>query len=257
MARGKAVGGDGEFLRPTSRNGTQDFPPPELRGLQVASPSARPSEYLRGVPPARALKQEVGDDEHMATQSDIRQFWARIEHALQRWVPRTAQTLAPPATYREIEMLETTIELKLPDQFRESLKIHNGQNDPSGCHSFIIEGLLANTTQIAETWRMLNDVDEHWRKREPDWDMHSSHEEWWDRRWVPFTTGQGDCLCINLNPDVRPGGTFGEIVCHLNSNPHEPGIARSYGAWIEALANKLDEHDFTINEYGYLSPNIH
>jgi hypothetical protein len=45
MASGRGVGGEGEFLRATCRNGTQDFLA-QLRGLQVAPASARPSEYL-------------------------------------------------------------------------------------------------------------------------------------------------------------------------------------------------------------------
>jgi cell wall assembly regulator SMI1 len=170
-------------------------------------------------------------------------------------VPDTARTLAQPATDQEIDDLQAAIGLFLPAEFRESHKVHNGQDDPTRCHHFFTEGLLASTKQIAETWRMLTEIDEGFRQREPDWDTHG-HGEWWNRHWVPFTIGEGDCLCINLNPQVRPGGTFGEIVCHVHDNPHEPGIAISYSAWLHRLAQRLERGEFTINQYGYLDLNI-
>jgi len=42
-------------------------------------------------------------------------------------------------------------------------------------------------------------------------------------------------------------------VCHEHDNPHEPGIAISYGAWLQRLAQMLENGEFTIDEYGYLN----
>jgi cell wall assembly regulator SMI1 len=177
--------------------------------------------------------------------ASIGDTWTRIERILRKHAPETALTLARPATDQEIDDLRKAIGLTLPGEFCQSLRVHNGQDDPTGCHRFFIEGLLADTKQIAEAWRMLTDLDEDFRQREPNWDTHG-HGEWWNRHWVPFTIGDGDCLCINLNPQVRPGGTFGEIVCHVHDNPHEPGIAASYGAWLQRLAQRLENGEFTI-----------
>jgi cell wall assembly regulator SMI1 len=182
---------------------------------------------------------------------DLRETWTRIETALVQHVPETAATLAPRATEAEIAELEAAIGLQLPDDYRQSLQVHNGQIDPSKVHHLTIEGLLASTRQVAETWRMLTEIDDDFRRREPNWDS-PERGAWWDRHWVPFTIGNGDCLCINLNPVVRPGWRFAEIVCHINSNPHEPGIAASYGDWLKTVATKLESGDFAINEWGYL-----
>jgi cell wall assembly regulator SMI1 len=187
--------------------------------------------------------------------ASIGDSWTRIERVLRKHAPATALTLAGPAADEEIDELEAEIGLVLPLDFRQSLKVHNGQDDPTGCHHFFVEGLLASTKQIAETWRMLTELDEDFRRREPDWDTHGNGE-WWNRHWVPFTIGDGNCLCINLNSKVRPGSKFGEIVCHIHDNPHEPGIAAGYSAWLEHLAQRLENGEFTINEYGYLDLNI-
>jgi cell wall assembly regulator SMI1 len=187
--------------------------------------------------------------------ASIADTWTRIEQVLQHHVPDTAHTLAAPATDQEIDELQAAIGLVLPGDFCQSLRVHNGQVDPTGCHRFFVEGLLAGTKQIVETWRMLTQLDEDFRRREPDWDTHG-HGEWWNRHWVPFTIGDGDCLCINLNPEVRPGGTSAEIVCHVHDNLHEPAIAISYGEWLRNIARRLQNGEFTIDDYGYLRLNI-
>jgi len=185
----------------------------------------------------------------MANPINIATIWTRIERVLKQFVPDTAKTLASPATNQEIAQLEAVIGLILPDEFRMSLQIHNGQDDPYGVHGFFLDGPLATTTEIAEVWRIKSECDEHFRHQYADWDKRR-HQEWWNRRWIPFTHGNGgsDCLCINLNPDVRPGGAFGEIICHLNSNPHESGIATSYSIWLESVAKSLEAGEFTIQD---------
>ena len=192
----------------------------------------------------------------MISSPDIRELWTRIEGVLRQHVPDTARTLAVPATDQEINELEEAIGLKLPADFRESLGIHDGQDDPTRCHSFCSDGVLAGTKKIAETWRMLTEIDgeilqKYYSHLEPD-----GHGAWWNRHWVPFTDAEGDCLCINLNPELRPGAAFGEIVAFVHDNPHEPGIAPSYGVWLQKLAQRLEDGDFEINEYGYLRLNI-
>lgn len=186
--------------------------------------------------------------------SNIRTIWTRIERVLECHVPETAATLAPPATEDEIAEAETATGLKFPTDLIASLKIHNGQNDPSCCHSFINEGLLASTQQIAETWRMLSDLEEEFHQSDQNWNA-LEHDEWWNRHWIPFTYGDGDCLCVNLNPHVRTGGQFGEIVCHIHDNPHEAGIALSYSEWLGNLARRLENHEFNIDEHGFLTLN--
>jgi cell wall assembly regulator SMI1 len=37
---------------------------------------------------------------------------------------------------------------------------------------------------------------------------------------------------------------------------NEPGIAPSYGNWLQKLAQRLEDGDFEIDEYGYLRLNI-
>lgn len=186
---------------------------------------------------------------------DIQQVWHRIEQVLQRHVPKTFLTLAPPAKDEDIAALESMTGLKLPDDFRWSLKVHNGQDDPTRCHSFVVEGLFANTTQILETWCMLNKIQSETLQYEPSF-IADDQGEWWNRHWVPFTIGDGDCLCLNLNPDSLADGGYGQVICHVHDSECELGIAESYGKFLLDLAEKLEKNDFEIDEFGYLYLNI-
>jgi cell wall assembly regulator SMI1 len=185
-------------------------------------------------------------------ENDLLGIWQRIESVLNNHVPETASTLSPPATDDQIRELEIAIGLMLPDDFRNSLKVHNGQIDPGKLHSFTYEGVFLDTKGIADTWKMLTDLDEGFRQRETNWDTHG-HVEWWNRHWIPYTDANGDSLCINMNPTAERRG---EIVCFVHDNPHEPGIAPSFGQWLETLASRLENHEFKVNEYGRLELEI-
>jgi cell wall assembly regulator SMI1 len=188
---------------------------------------------------------------HERSQPSMPDIWARIECVLEQHAPETARTLAPPATENEIAELQREIGLTLPDEFIDSLRVHNGQIDPTRLHSLCGEGVLSGTHAIAETWRTMTELDEDFRQTIPDWDTHPQGD-WWNKRWVPFTMADGDSLCINLNPKVPPGCSYGEIVCHVHDNPHEPGIAPGYGAWLTRVCERLENGEFRIEDDGCL-----
>jgi molybdopterin molybdotransferase len=176
--------------------------------------------------------------------------WTRIEKVLWDAVPDTARTLGPPATDKQIEDLEASIGLSVPQALKDSLRIHNGQHDPTGCASFTHCGMFLTTEQIAETWKMLTELDEGFRQQYPNWD---EGDAWWDHHWIPFTGGDGDSLCISIDPRIGP--RTGEVIWFAHDNPHEPGIAASFTDWLEELARRLEERDFTI-EHGQIFLNI-
>lgn len=183
---------------------------------------------------------------------DVREFWRRIETILLEYAPETAKTVASPATEREIEELEQLVGLVLPETFKQSLRVHNGQNDPTKCHSFTGEGILLNAREIGQAWKTLSELDEDFRKKESGWDTHG-FGAWWSRNWVPFTDSDGDSLCLNLSPQL--GNRIGEVIAFIHDNPHEPGIAPSFVDWLESLAVRLEKGEFTVED-GYLLLNI-
>ena len=82
----------------------------------------------------------------------------------------------------------------------------------------------------------------------------------------PYYRGAGTNFWALYNEDLHLAGATihyidagvdtGEIICHVHDSLCEPGIVTSYGQWLEELADKLDNQEFTIDDYGYLCPNI-
>jgi cell wall assembly regulator SMI1 len=175
----------------------------------------------------------------------MRDLWQRIERVLQTHAPDTAATLAPPATEEEIQALEAAIRLSLPADLRASLRLHNGQNDPTRCHSFCGEGILLDTKQIAERWKMVTEIDERER-----FSAAPGQGPWWKTSCIPFTDAEGDMLCIDMDPALKD--RIGEVVCHVHDSEIERGLGASFRDWLSSLADRLDAGRFRIDDYGYL-----
>jgi cell wall assembly regulator SMI1 len=177
----------------------------------------------------------------------MRHLWERIERALRAHAPDTAATLAPPATDQELTALETAIGLALPEDLRASLKIHDGQRDPSRCHGFTGEGILLGASEITERWRMVTEIDEGERSH-----AAPGQGPWWETSCIPFTDAEGNMLGVDMDPDL--GHRVGEVVCHVHDSEIERGLSASFGDWLSTVADRLDGGKFRINQYGYLWP---
>src|SRR5436190_21108144 len=92
------------------------------------------------------------------SRSRVAGIWRRIERVLADAVPETFATLAPPAGDADIAFVERAIGARLPADLAASLRVHNGQADPSRLHIVAPYWLLMGTAEIAETWRMLTDI---------------------------------------------------------------------------------------------------
>jgi cell wall assembly regulator SMI1 len=175
----------------------------------------------------------------------IPRLWQSIERVLQAHAPEAAATLAPPATDEEIADLEAAIWVSLPEDLRLSLKVHNGQNDPTRCHAFTDEGILLGTQQIADRWRMVTEIDESEGSR-----AAPGQGPWWKTTCIPFTDAEGNMLCVDM--DEALGDRIGEVVCHVHDSEIERGLGASYAHWLSSVAGRLEAGLFRVDDYGHL-----
>src|SRR5262245_44851941 len=126
--------------------------------------------------------------------SNIPDLWKRIERVLQQHAPETAATLAPPATDQQIEVLEAAIGQPLPLDLRDSLKVHDGQRDPTRCHAFCGEGMLLSVAEIADRWKMVTEIDEDNR-----FSAAPGQGSWWKISCIPFTDAEGNMFCVDMD----------------------------------------------------------
>ena len=83
--------------------------------------------------------------------SDIRALWSRLETWANEHAPQLLSKLNPAATADRIHSLESELKLTLPDSFKASLAIHDGEDGAGAV--FAGRGDYLSTSRILEEWR--------------------------------------------------------------------------------------------------------
>lgn len=145
--------------------------------------------------------------------ADVAGAWARVEAALRRVLPDALPSLAGPAEVREIDAIEAALGVTLPQDFRASLRVHNGSNF-SGPSPVPLDYLF-NTGDIVELTRAWDSGGD------PDLD---------DPRAMAYYVDAGE---IHVNGPVRPtsslagrvvvGTMNGDVIWFLDLEPPEGG----------------------------------
>ena len=160
-------------------------------------------------------------DKHVA------EAWARIEAGLSRVLPASLRQLNAPAAVQAIDAVEAALAVPLPQDFRVSLRIHNGTDPgptlPPPEPSPVPLNCLCDTNEIIEMTRM-------WRDNyhpEPDWDdprvwayLVDTKMLWLNGPVRPIIGSPGAVVVGDMNGDTQwlldfdpaPGGTPGQVV---------------------------------------------
>jgi cell wall assembly regulator SMI1 len=170
--------------------------------------------------------------------------WITIERVLQEHLPVLVRALRRPATDKQIAALEQFIGRRLPDDFVESLPIHNGIKDSYlGPNRLFNNEALLSTHDITAAWRIMKELLEDCPDFQESGDPRTrsrriKNRQWWYPGWVPITDNEGDGYILDLDPAAR--GRIGQVFYfyHDGSRPREV-VARSFGAWLDQLAKRL------------------
>jgi cell wall assembly regulator SMI1 len=144
----------------------------------------------------------------------------RLEHWLARHRRRFLAGLRPGATPPQLEALQASLGMPLPDELRLLLAWHNGQNEgPLG--RFEQDWLLLGTEEIAAAKHVL------------DADAATTN---WDRAWIPFLDDDaGDYVCLDTSTAPPPLREF-----WLGNTTHEI-VASSLTAWLQTFVAHLEK----------------
>lgn len=163
--------------------------------------------------------------------------WTAFETWLGKHWPEGLADLNPPATSDEIATLEAALGVRLPGDFVDFLKVHNGQKGKVG-------GLFDNTeflstSAILEQWtiwkELLDSGEFEGIESEPDSGVQS---DWWNAGWIPFThNGGGDHYCLDLAPGS--GGIDGQVITMWHDMGtravQASGIAQWFRRYVDAV----------------------
>lgn len=168
--------------------------------------------------------------------------WERIEAFLQSHAALAESTkpfLNPGATEEEILSAESAVRVRFPEDFRASLKRHNGQ---ARGEVLLGMGALLSTREIAQQWTVWNELHEGGSfvddfPSSPDSGVKAN---WWNPRWIPIThDGGGDHDCLDMDP--AEGGTVGQIIEMWHDDDPRPLRAPSFLSWLTTAASSLED----------------
>ncbi|KVN09786.1 hypothetical protein WT09_26280 [Burkholderia stagnalis] len=157
--------------------------------------------------------------------------WSRLD-AWRRTLPADApEPFRGPASDEDLRALEAGLGVALPEAWRESLRLHDGQ-EAGRTEPFAGETLLS-ARQILAQWSIWHELvargdlaDCEGGEPEP-----GIRGDWYNLKWIPLThNGSGDHLCIDLDPDE--GGRIGQVIRVWHDSPEREHVAESVGEWL-------------------------
>jgi len=177
---------------------------------------------------------------------DIPSLWNRFEIWLSKNASHLTTELNAPATGDRIDELQKRINGKLPKEYVDFLKIHNGQNRDS--EGLIDTEELLSIERVIEEWlvwkNLLDKGDFKYTQSNPDKGIKS---DWWNSKWIPVTyDGSGNHYCIDIDPNKD--GTSGQIIRMWHDSAERELIANSFEEWISNYVNDLEKGKYVYSE---------
>lgn len=163
--------------------------------------------------------------------TSIKTLWTQYEAWLsERW-PDVLADLNPPATDQELSSLEDALGVPLPQDYKDCLRVHNGQRYTRG--AVLAEGEFLSTEAIAQQWAVWKDLldssDFEGLESEPQAGIKN---DWWNARWIPFThDGGGNHLCLDMDPAAD--GAVGQVIAMWHDMEERTVEGTGFGAWFE------------------------
>lgn len=164
----------------------------------------------------------------------VEENWQRIDYWLKTNAPEILKTLNGPASNADLELLENHTNSVLPDDFKSSLLVHNGQSIDGP--ALLNLHMLLPVEQIVEAWDMHKEVFESTDFEGIGAEEHPKvKSDLWNTSWIPFTSDfAGDYMCVDLDPNVS--GHIGQVFLKGDDHPARTCLARSYNSWLQKLA---------------------
>ncbi len=180
----------------------------------------------------------------------MEELWKRMDSWLADNAPEVLAALNPGATDEEIRAAEEAMGVTLPEDFRASYRIHNGQrHDAGGTGIFEAETFLS-LERIVENWRGWKQVRDAGRfdgiQSEPEAGIRA---DWWNPKWIPFThDGCGNHDCLDLDP--APDGEIGQVISMWHDDVERSILASSFREYVEQFVDDLEAGEYVLfDEY--------
>lgn len=162
----------------------------------------------------------------------MKREWSQIKKWLKKNSPELYKDLLPGLSMTKIIKTENEFGIKLPDDYKESLSLCNGQLGMAD--NLLGDWSLLSLEATMKEWNGLNSlfID--------DLDKIYKIEQiyWWNKKWIPIAyNGAGDFLCIDLSNSQSK--TYKQIIAFWHTKEDRPMIFKNFKNLIEIVYKDL------------------
>jgi cell wall assembly regulator SMI1 len=178
--------------------------------------------------------------------------WRTIEGVLWENAHSVYRALRKPATDAQIARLAKLVPAKLPREFVQSLKTHDGLRDSYlGQNRLFDYYALMPVSAIIAVYKVIGELEaqDPIGGSQAGADSGVRNDLRFRPGWVPFMDADGDKLVLDLDP--APGGSYGQVFEWSNTgSTFNRVLASSFGEWLAGLAGALSKRRFGLDEFG-------
>ncbi|MBL8923173.1 MAG: SMI1/KNR4 family protein [Myxococcaceae bacterium] len=181
---------------------------------------------------------------------DVRGAWARLEAWFAAHRPDLDLTLRPPATAKAIAAAEKKLGVALPADFRESLLVHDGQENHPGVRIIPYAMRLGSLASLTACWKDDRALfDEHEMRERLEWldDGRRVRQVHQHPKHVPIAGSpfwDYDRLLLDFAPGPR--GTAGQVIAR--DDVEVVFVCRSFGELLDKTARGLEVGAITVEK---------
>jgi cell wall assembly regulator SMI1 len=182
----------------------------------------------------------------------IAKSWRAIEEVLWENAHSVYRALRRPATDAQIARLAKLVPARLPRDFVQSLRVHDGlRNSYLGRVRLFDYNALLPISAIISEYRMIcrHQAQFGGSGGQAGNDPGVRNDARWRPGWVPIMDADGDKLILDLDP--APAGSVGQVFEWSNTGSTWLRVlAPSFGEWLAGLAETLSKRHFGLDEFG-------
>lgn len=173
--------------------------------------------------------------------------WHAIEKWYQEHAPRLKSGLAAGVSERTLQEFKTRTHLALPEDYQESLKLHNGDVPVHDYTYLPLESVLVVWNAMTQSSKDVKS--QKGNISEADRDV--IRDVRWHPYWIPFLQdGGGNCICIDMAPGTR--GTVGQIINWEQETGPESTPYKSFREWLTTYKDELYQGKYEVDDEGFL-----
>lgn len=174
----------------------------------------------------------------------MEEVWRRIEMWLKANAPEILEKLEKGAPAKALAAAEKKLGVRLPEDFKASYRIHDGQ---SGIAIPLMgEWRLLRLDYLLKKWQMMRTLVEGGDFADYECKaLGPVRPEWFNLKWIPIAdNGGGDYWCVDLDPPAK--GKLGQIITFWHTASKRERIADSFEQLLSHFADDLERKRYVF-----------